>query len=321
MKLQERYFFYSLLAAVSVLALAVMWPFITVIIVGISLATVLHPVYLSFDKTLKRSWLSALMTIFVTILILGVPLYFAVVQVIHEATTFSISSFSESVRGAFPDLPLIDSNDILDKTVSILTGSIQSLFRSTVTTFFSGLLVFLSVFYFLKDSSYWRKTIINFSPLSTEYDERILTMLARSVRAVFEGYMLVALLQGILMGIGLEVFGIPNAALWGLVAGLASLIPSIGTALISIPAILYLFATGQVGQAIGLILWAGVLVGLLDNVLNPMLVGRNLKLPPVVMLFSVLGGVSLLGPSGIIIGPLTLSLFHTLFHIYRERFE
>jgi predicted PurR-regulated permease PerM len=93
-------------------------------------------------------------------------------------------------------------------------------------------------------------------------------------------------------------FGVPNPALWGTIAGIVSLIPTIGTAMVSIPAVLYLVATGTQGQAIGLLTWALVLVGLIDNLLNPVLVGKKVDIPALLILFSVLGGIALFGPVG-----------------------
>jgi predicted PurR-regulated permease PerM len=96
-------------------------------------------------------------------------------------------------------------------------------------------------------------------------------------------------------------------------------VPSVGTGLVAIPAILYLFAIGHAGAAIGLAIWSALLVGTIDNLLNPIVVGKNINVPPLLILFSVLGGISLLGPVGILIGPLTVSLLYALVSLYRHR--
>lgn len=119
------------------------------------------------------------------------------------------------------------------------------------------------------------------------------------------------------MGIGLALFGVPNPVLWGVVAGVASLVPSIGTAVISVPVIIFLWFSGMHAQALGMLIWAGALVGMVDNVLSPFIIGKNTDIPPLLILFSVLGGVSLMGPIGILVGPLVISLLHTLISIYR----
>jgi predicted PurR-regulated permease PerM len=96
------------------------------------------------------------------------------------------------------------------------------------------------------------------------------------------------------------------------------MVPTIGTALIAIPTILYLFAMGMTGHAIGLGVWCLTLVGTIDNLLNPIIIGSKTKIHPMLILFSVLGGVSLLGPVGILIGPLSLSLLDALISVYKE---
>ncbi len=121
------------------------------------------------------------------------------------------------------------------------------------------------------------------------------------------------------MGVGLTIFGVPHAALFGLFAAVASLVPSIGTAIVAIPVILFLFASGDTTAAIGFTIWSTIIVGFVDNLLNPVLVGRKTNIPPLFVLFSVLGGIALLGPVGILIGPLTISLLLALISIYRER--
>jgi predicted PurR-regulated permease PerM len=162
---------------------------------------------------------------------------------------------------------------------------------------------------------------MTFSPLPDHDDEKILSRLENAVNAVIKGYLFIALVQGVLVGFGFWIFHVPHAALWGVVAAIASLIPAVGTGLVSIPAIAFLFFTGDTFSAIGLLLWASILVGTIDNFLTPLVVGTKIHISPFLILFSVLGGISLLGPVGILVGPLTLSLLYTLISIYRNEFK
>ena len=122
---------------------------------------------------------------------------------------------------------------------------------------------------------------------------------------------------------GFSIFGVPNPILWGSVAAVAALIPGVGTALVLIPSILYLFFIGETVSASGLLVWGIVAVGLVDNILGPKLVGRGIKLHPFLTLLSILGGISFFGPLGFLFGPLTLSLLFAFLEIYstirRER--
>ena len=128
--------------------------------------------------------------------------------------------------------------------------------------------------------------------------------------------MIIAVIQGASTSIGLAIFGVPNAIIWGMVAAVASLIPGLGTSLIILPAILYLFLNEQTMQAAGLIIWGMTAVGLIDNFLGPKIVGRGMKLHPLLVILAVLGGFAFFGPIGFILGPLTLGMFLALFDIY-----
>jgi len=98
-------------------------------------------------------------------------------------------------------------------------------------------------------------------------------------------------------------------------------LPTIGTSLVSIPAIIFLVSTGAPTQALGLLIWSVVAVGMIDNLLSPLIVGSKINIPPLLILFSILGGISFLGPVGILVGPLTVSLLYALISIYRNEFK
>ena len=119
----------------------------------------------------------------------------------------------------------------------------------------------------------------------------------------------------------LAVAGVPSAALWGVIAGIGSLLPTVGTALVSIPAVIFLVATGHVPQAIGMGIWAFMIVGWVDNLLNPIVISSKIKIPQILVLFSVLGGLAFMGPVGFLFGPLIVSLLYALITIYRDEYE
>jgi predicted PurR-regulated permease PerM len=132
-----------------------------------------------------------------------------------------------------------------------------------------------------------------------------------------KGSLFIALIQGCLTGIGFAIAGVPNPALWGSVAMISALIPGIGTSLVLIPGILFLFGTGHPGPGFGLLAWGALAVGLIDNFLSPKLLGRGTNLHPLFILFSVMGGLALFGPLGFLFGPLVLSLWSALISIYQ----
>ncbi|MFA6520241.1 MAG: AI-2E family transporter [Candidatus Paceibacterota bacterium] len=328
----ERLFFFGILLATLVFTFMIFRPFWIVLILGMSFAIVLHPLYLWFTNKKLPEWFSALATVLLFILVLCGPLLGIGAIVFNQSQNVyrvvvsegSVQPFLESietrVNNYLPDVAKLDINQRTSDFISYVSENIASIFSSTVSAFFSFLLMLLIIFYFLKDGAKWKKAIVLLSPLGDKDDEKIISRLAFAVNAVIKGYLFVALIQGVLMWAGLWIFNIPNPALWGVVAAVSSLLPTIGTALVSVPAIIFLFATGNTAYAVGLFIWAVAIVGLVDNFLSPLIVGKKINLPSLMILFSVLGGISLLGPVGILIGPLTVSLLYTLISIYRNEF-
>ncbi len=332
---QGKHFFYVLFAIVAILCIVIFRPFFIVLIIGASLAVVFHPLYLAIKKDIsgERPWLASLITVALFIIIIGVPLFFIGSQVIKEAGSLYqsisegggagqyIDSLTKDMASLVPEAANFDVKAAIAGMITSFTGSVAGIFAATLSTIFSFLLVILSLFYFLKDGDKWKRYIIKISPLADMHDNRILEMLERAVSGIMKGYLLVACVQGALLGIGLWIFGVPHPVLWGVLAGIASAVPTIGTAIVAIPAVLFLYFSGATGPAIGLAIWSSILVGTIDNLLNPIVLGKKVSLPPLVILFAVLGGIALVGPAGIIIGPLSVSLLYTLMLIYRDNFK
>ena len=331
-KIIERYFFFGLLLGSLIFTFLIFRPFWTILVLGISFSIVLHPFYLWCKKVRLSNWLSALITVIIFTIILCGPilgigtiifnqtqdLYGSVID--NKSFEPFLGSIEEMINGVLPSGLNFDVNEKTSDFVSFLSTHITTVFSSTISAFFSFLLMLLIIFYFLKDGEKWRKAVVVLSPLSDKDDEKIINHLSL-VNGVIKGSLFIALVQGVLMGVGLWLFNVPNPALWGVVASVASLLPTIGTALISTPAIIFLFATGQTPSAIGLLIWAIVVVGMVDNFLSPLIVGESTNIPSLLVLFSVLGGISLLGPIGVLVGPLAISLLYTLISIYRNEFR
>ncbi|MCE9549306.1 AI-2E family transporter [Candidatus Nomurabacteria bacterium] len=329
----EKYFFFGLLLGTLIFSFLIFRPFWTVLVLGISFSIVFYPFYEKLNKIHLPHWLSSLLTVLVfTILVCG-PLFgigaiiFNQSQDVYHLVVNNgsagpfMNSISDTINDVLPEGVVFNANEKASDFISFVSKNVANIFSSTVSAFFSFILMLLIMFYFLKDGAKWRKAVIVLSPLADRDDEKIISRLRQAVNSVIKGSLLIALIQGVLMGLGLWLFGIPNSALWGIVAAVASLLPTIGTASISVPAIAFLFITGNVTGAVGLAIWAGVVVGLIDNFLSPVIISEKTNIPPLLILFAVLGGLSLLGPVGILVGPLTISLLYTLIAIYRNEFN
>jgi predicted PurR-regulated permease PerM len=332
-KFIERYFFFGLLISTLVFTFILFRPFLIVLILGASFACVLHPVYSWLNSKKLSRWISALITVILFAIVLcgpllsmGIIVFNQTQGVYHEVVNNNnggifVDTIETTVNKILPNGMNFNADQKISDLVSFISNNIAKIFSTTFSAFLSFLLMLLSVFYFLKDGVRFKRALIVLSPLSDKDDEKILSRLSRAVNGVMKGYLLIALLQGILMWLGLWIFGVPNPALWGVIAAVTSLLPTIGTSLVSIPAILFLLATGNTVPAIGLLVWALVVVGTVDNFLNPLFISGKTNVPAFLILFSVLGGVSLLGPVGVLIGPLTVSLLYTLISIYRNEYK
>ena len=301
---------------------------------GASFAVVLYPIYELWKKAKFPNWLASLVTLLLFIIILCGPLfglgvlifkqsqniYQIIVQHGGDAGSF-ITSLNHSINNILPSGISIDLGAKISSLVSSVSNDIAKIFSTTLSAIFSFVLLLLIIFYSLKDGRVFKEELIKLSPLSDEDNKKILGGLRRAINAVIRGYLVIALAQGFLMGMGLWIFGVPNAALWGVLTAFSSMIPTIGTSLVSVPSIIFLYATGHTTSAIGLLAWALLLVGTIDNLLSPFVVGSGANLPPFMILFSVLGGIVLLGPIGILIGPLVVSLLYTLISIYKNEYQ
>jgi len=324
-------FFFALLIGVLVLAFFIFLPYFTTLSVAATFAVVTYPLHKRITRLLRnRESIAALLTVCITALIVLAPLTFIGTQVVRESQnlyqrivenqeslTESFTGFIEAAIERFAPQVSLDLNRYVGQGLSWIVGKIGPLFAGTAQTFLHLFLGIIAYFYFLKDGRRFLGTLVTLSPLSDGDDVKILSRLEMAINSIMRGTLTIALIQGVLTGVGLTIFGVPSPTLWGSLAAVGALIPGVGTAIIVTPAVLFLFITGKTVAAIGLLIWGIVAVGLIDNFLGPVLVGRGVRIHPFFILFAVIGGIGLFGPLGFLLGPLVLSLLYALLDIYR----
>jgi len=158
--------------------------------------------------------------------------------------------------------------------------------------------------------------LLYYLPLRDEEETQMVQRFVSITRATVKGTLVIGVLQGALAGLGFWVAGIAGAVFWGTLMMVLSIVPGIGAALVWVPAVLYLLATGQVWAGTALGVWCAVVVGTIDNVLRSTLVGRDAKMPDLLILVGTLGGLYLFGPIGFMVGPIVCGLFLTAWDIY-----
>jgi predicted PurR-regulated permease PerM len=184
--------------------------------------------------------------------------------------------------------------------------SIGSITLELVVSFFVMLYL---LFFLLRDGAALRRRARDAIPLSDDLQHDLSVNFTNVIRATIKGNIAVAIVQGALGGLAFWVLGIQGALLWAVLMAFLSLLPAIGTALVWVPVAIYLLATGDIWQGAALIAYGVLVIGLVDNVLRPILVGKDTKMPDYVVLLSTLGGMAVFGFNGFVLGPIIAAMF------------
>lgn len=325
----ERSFFIVLFLGVAFLVAYTFRFYVAPLLFGIAFSVVFYPFYFFLLRMVGGiRGLAACATILIVLLVGFTPLSFVggrIVQDAHEAYVRiaahneAIGIFGVIVEFLNARIPYVSVADIENYARSFLEwviGNLSGIFSSAARFVGNLLLGLLAAYYFFKDGTRMKHWLLALSPFEQQENEAIAESLRLTVNSVIRGTLVVAVVQGILAGIGFAIFGIPQPALWGLVTVLAALVPLFGTSLVMIPAVAYLLFFGTSAAAFGMFIWGFVLVGLVDNMLRPQLIERGIKVHPFLILLSVLGGIASFGPAGFLLGPLALSLFVVLARMY-----
>jgi predicted PurR-regulated permease PerM len=335
-----------LVVAVTALFLAVTWPFLKPLLLGALLAGLFHPLYRWITKVMGgRRSLGAAVTLLVLLVLglgpvsafLGIVLQQALTmsdqalpwlnQHLGAATTFNVQEWvvkrSPALAKYMPSQEqLLEQVGTAAKTTGAFLVGFASRMTATTFAFLIDLFVMLyAMFFFFRDGHRILERIFYYTPLSDEDETRMFTQFASITRATVKGTLVIGIIQGGLAGIAFWVAGIEGAALWGTIMTVLSIIPGIGAALVWVPAVIILFITGQNLTAILLAAWCAAVVGTVDNFLRPVLVGRDAKMPDLLILIGTLGGLFLFGPIGFIVGPIVCGLFLTVWDIYGTTFR
>lgn len=323
---QQAIFSAVLFIIISILALLVFWPFLNVLALSIIMAVLLTPVYNRLYKVLKLETLSAAVTVLLLLVVIVVPVSFIINNIVTEAqslyanvnntATLSTDQITNWIEGRVqvyvPEFT-VDARGYIATFSAWVVSKLSGIFSGTVDFIFKLALSFVALFYFLRDGHKLRAHIVALSPWSKERDEVVLGSIRSAIRSVVVGSLAVALVQGFLVGLSFAISGVPNPTLWGTLAAICALVPGVGTAIVVIPAIIFLFFVDPTGwQWIFQLVWSLGIVGLVDNFLGPYIMQKGINIHPLLILFSVLGGIQFFGPEGFLLGPLVLSLLFVL---------
>ena len=327
-------FFIVILAMVTVAFFDVLAPYFSPILWAAILAVIFAPLKTWLRHKLgDRNGLASLITLLAICLIVFTPLAIIASSLVVELNTvyLKLQSNSAQLPTVFADLlqhlpdwlrsflsehQLNNAAQIQQKLSGFalrggqyLAGSVFLIGKGTFTfTVGFGVMLYL-LFFLLKDGSYLVHLILEALPLSTYVKHHLFMKFVAVSRATVKGTVVVALVQGILGGLAFWFVDLDGSLLWGALMAFLSLIPAVGSAIIWVPAAIFFFATGALWKGLFIVGFFVVVVGLVDNILRPLLVGKDTKMPDYLILIATLGGMEIYGINGFVIGPLIAALF------------
>lgn len=340
----ERRFFLLMLVLVTGLFFYLLKPFFGALFWACAIGVLFNPL----QKRLLKLWgdrpnLTALATLLICVVIVVIPVLMITASFLQEGLNLyqriqsgdiDPGAYFERIKSAFPAIQGmaerlgVDLDNAKQKAAEFAVTATRWLAQNAISLgqdtfrFFLNLVLMLYVAYFLlRDGRKLVDMLIRALPMGDDRERLLFTKFAEVTRATVKGNLVVALVQGALGGIIFWILDIPGALLWGVVMAILSLIPAVGAGLVWAPVAIYLFAVGDWIQGTVLAAYGIVVIGLADNILRPILVGRDTKLPDWLVLLSTLGGLAMFGINGFVIGPLIAALFTAFWGIFVREFN
>lgn len=309
-------------------------PFVPALAWALALAVLFVPLQRRLEAKLKRPSLAAAIAVVLIGLIVVVPATFVGQQLVQQtakgAETIEAKVTSGEWRRALEKQPrLAPLADWIERRVDLpgtaktfaawLSGLAANFVKGSVFQLLGFCLTFYLLFFFLRDRRPVLQSIRALAPLSEAEMDTLCERINDTIHATIYGELAVSAVQGLLGGLIFWWLGLPAPLLWGVVMALLAVVPVLGAFLVWIPAALFLAVEGSWGKALILTLWGLLVVGTIDNLLRPILVGKRLRLHTVLAFISVVGGLVLFGSAGLILGPVTLTVTTVLLDVWRQR--
>ena len=320
-----------ILIALAVLSFFLLKPVLMAIIVALILAFIFSPIYdFLVKKTNSKNLSVSLIMMFLLIIIL-LPIWFLTPILIDQSLkVFQATQQIDFVGPLQKIFPALFASDQFSNEIGLIISSFTTKMANLLVNFFAGiilnfptiflqLIVVLFSFYFvLRDKKEVMGYIRSISPFSKEVEKKLFESSKGITASVIYGQVIVGVVQGIIVGIGFLIFGVPNALFLTLLATLAGIFPVIGTAIIWIPIVIYFMIAGNTFSAIGILVF-GAISSTVDNFLRPMIVSKRTNLHSAIVIIGMIGGLFMFGILGVILGPLILAYLIILLEVYRKR--
>jgi len=334
-------FFFGLILIFAVAFFYIIAPYSYPIFWAAIFAIMFYPLYKFVLQHIKMPSLSAGITTVIAFVAVLLPLFGVGMLLIREASdlyteitnTEQLMSL-EGIQGSASSLPYIGPyiEENLDQiTANITTGAknvsiwivknLGTITQSSFQFFFMLFIMFYTLFYFLKDGKEILHKLLYLSPLGDEYEEMLYERFTSTARATLKGTFIIGGIQGTLGGILFWLTGIEGALIWGVLMIFLSIIPAAGSALVWVPAGIIMLLLGNTWEGLTILLFGGLVISTIDNLLRPALVGRDIQMHSLLVLFSTLGGITIFGITGFVIGPVITALFLSIITIYEHYYK
>jgi predicted PurR-regulated permease PerM len=339
----RRIFLIILLVLVSAVFVAMIRRFLVVLVLAAILSALASPVYRRFLRVWRgRKTLASASTLVILLGLVGIPFAGFLAIVVAEAIQVTqrvgpwIQTTLHDPRGVaallaripgyaliepYQDVLLTKAGEVVQTMGGLVVQSVTAVGRVTFTFFFNLILLLYAMFFFLMDGKAILDKMLTYLPLPHEDEMRMVEKFVSVTRATLKGTLIIGAGQGTLGGLGFAVAGIEAPVFWGTVMAVFSLIPGAGTAIVWVPACIVLGAMGKTTAALVLAAYFALVVGSVDNILRPRLVGKDTQMHELFILLGTLGGIFLFGAVGFIIGPIMAALFVTLWDMYGVAFR
>ncbi len=339
----RRGFLLALVVGTTAAFVFVVRDFLMTLFVAAIFAGLTYPLYRRLLKALgDRQALASVVTLLLIVLIVGAPLVTVLTVVTNEAVRMSnnvkpwvtqIINEPTRLKVYLDRIPGLDwvapyreellkkAGDAAGRMGEIIVSSISSTTRDTLALIVDLFLMLYAMFFFLMDGPRYLDALMQYLPLRASEQDQMLQRFVSVTRATVKGTLLIAIVQGTLGGVMFAVLGIPGAALWGLMMTVLSVLPMIGGALVWVPAAIILAVQGSWIKALVLVGFCSLVIGSIDNLLRPRLVGHDTQMSDLLILFSTLGGIAVFGAIGFIVGPIVAALFVTVWEIFGRAYR
>lgn len=339
--INDRYrkaFLLFLVVGVSAAFLVMLRPFLVTILMAAVFSGLVYPLYAQLKRGLGgHAIIASAFTLLLLLVLVVAPLIGMVGVVVNQAIRVTNSvrpvvqrlvneptylgqqleriPFIETVQ-PYREQILTSAGETVGAVGNFIVGWLSDTTRGTVTFVIHFFLLLYTMLFLLMDGPRMLTAILRHLPLRDQEKEQMKDRFLSVTRATIKGTIVIGIIQGSMSGLAFWVAGIPDALFWTVVMIVLAVIPVIGAALVWVPACLILLATGEVLTAVLLAAFCSLIVGSVDNVLRPRLIGRDTRMHDLLILFSTLGGLMTFGPAGFIIGPVLAGLFVTTWEIF-----